>query len=469
MTFTRKLLRGGHIVSMDPNIGELVGDVLIERDTIVAIGPRLDIADSSAEVIDASRHIVMPGFIDSHRHLFQALLRGLASDWSLFQYFVTMFGMLAPNMTPDDMYLGTTLGALDALDAGVTGVFDFSHNQSTPEHTDAAIRALSNSGIRAVFGYGGSMAEQAEILVPPFKSGTLSNQAEIRRIRSQYFSSDTGLLTMGLGARGPDSSTMDVVRADWALARELGLRINIHIGMAALDLGSRPNVTRLHKEGLLGGDLIFSHCNLLTDDEFRMMADAGVSATVTPEDESAMGHGWPPIAGLLKAGIRPNIGIDTCMAVGGDPFTAMRFALAVPRGLANQPMIEAHENPWDLKLTARDVLEFATIEGARAIGQEATTGSLSPGKQADIVMIRADHISMIPALDPIASIVHHASRHTVDHVYVAGTAVKRDGRLLGVDMAELNQRAVAASGQILGRAGIQPGWAPEQPQPPHAS
>lgn len=465
MTPARTLLRGGHIVSMDPKIGELVGDVLIERGRIVAIGRDLDVAIGSADVVDASRHIVMPGFIDSHRHLFQALLRGLASDWSLFQYFVSMFGMLAPNMTPDDMYLGTTLGALDAIDAGVTGVFDYSHNQSTPEHTDESIRALRNAGIRAVFGYGGSMAEQAEILAPPFKSTTPSNQAEIRRIRRQYFSSDTGLLTLGLGARGPDSSTMDIVRADWAIARELGIRINTHIGMASLDLDGRPNVTRLHKEGLLGDDLIFGHCNLLTDDEFRMMADAGVSATVTPEDECAMGHGWPPIAGLLRAGIRPNIGIDTCMAVGGDPFTAMRFALAVPRGLANQPVLEAHGNPWELDLTARDVLEFATIEGARAIGQEATTGSLVPGKQADIVMIRADHISMTPVIDPIASIVHHASRQTVDHVYVAGTAVKRDGKLLGADMADLSRRASIASEQILSRAGVRPGWAPPKPHP----
>lgn len=238
--------------------------------------------------------------------------------------------------------------------------------------------------------------------------------------------------------------------------------------MGSLDLDGRPNVTRLHNEGLLGDDLIFGHCNLLADEEFRLMADAGVSVTVTPEDECAMGHGWPPITGLLRAGIRPNIGIDTCMAVGGDPFTAMRFALAVPRGLANQPVLDAQGNPWQLDLTARDVLEFATIEGARALGQEATTGSLTPGKQADIVMIRADHISMTPVLDPIASIVHHASRQTVDNVYVAGNAVKRDGKLLGVDMASLSRQAEAASEQILTRSRIRPGWAPPNPHQSHA-
>lgn len=466
MKAARTLLRGGQIVSMDPTIGDLVGDVLIEDGAIAAIGPDLGVTEGSADIVDAAHHIVIPGFVDSHRHLFQALLRGMAADWSLFQYFTTMFGMLGPHMTPEHMSLGTTLGAYDSLDSGVTTVFDYSHNQSSPEHTDEAVRALQASGIRAMFGYGGTMSEQLEILSPPFTSTTPSNETEIRRVRDRYFTSDSGLVTMGLAVRGPDSSTMDVVRADFALGRELGLRINTHIGMAVLDPLGRPNVTRLHREGLLGDDLIFGHCNLLTEDEFRLMADHGVSASVTPEDEAAMGHGWPPIIELLKAGIRPNIGIDTCMAVGGDPFTAMRFALAVPRGLVNQQSLEKSVNPWQLHISARDVLEFATIEGARALGLGEITGSLTPGKQADIVMIRTDHISMAPVLNPVASIVHHASRATVDNVFVAGRAVKRDGALIGPDMAELSRRAADTAVGLLETAGVTPGWAP--PPPPHS-
>jgi 5-methylthioadenosine/S-adenosylhomocysteine deaminase len=457
----RTLLRGGRIVSMDPGVGDLVGDILIEDGRIAAVGPGLEIAEGSAEIVDASRHIVIPGFIDSHRHLYQSLLRGMATDWSLSQYFTTMFSVLGPSMAPEHLALGTTLGAYDALDSGVTAVYDYSHNQTSPDHTDEAVRALLDSGIRALFGYGGTLAQHLELLAPPFKS-TPSNEAEIRRVRSQYFSSDAGLVTMGFAVRGPDNATMDVVRSDFALGRELGLRINTHIGMGVLDIADRPHVTRLHKEGLLGDDLIFGHCNFLTDEEFRLMADAGVSASVTPEDEAGMGHGWPPIVQLLKADIRPNIGIDTCMAVGGDPFTAMRFALAVPRGLANQQsMVENSANPWQLNVSARDVLEFATIEGARALGLESVTGSLTPGKQADIVMIRTDHISMAPVLDPIASVVHHASRQTVDSVFVAGRAVKRDGELVGVDTAELTRRAADSAAALLETAGITPGWAPE--------
>ncbi|MGW1146038.1 amidohydrolase family protein [Streptomyces sp. NPDC002454] len=464
---TRTLLRGGRIVSMDPAVGDLVGDLLIEDGRIAAVGTDLEIAEGSAEVIDASRHILVPGFIDSHRHLYQSLLRGMATDWSLSQYFTTMFSVLGPNMEPEHLALGTSLGAYDALDSGVTAVYDYSHNQTSPDHTDEAVRALLDSGIRSVFGYGGTLAQHLELLSPPFKS-TPSNEAEIRRVRSQYFSSDSGLVTMGFAVRGPDNATMDVVRADLALGRELGLRINTHIGMGVLDIADRPHVTRLHKEGLLGDDLIFGHCNFLTEEEFRLMADAGVSASVTPEDEAGMGHGWPPIVQLLRAGIRPNIGIDTCMAVGGDPFTAMRFALAVPRGLANQRSMEEDSvNPWQLNVSARDVLEFATIEGARALGMESVTGSLTPGKQADIVMIRTDHISMAPVLDPVASIVHHASRQTVDTVFVAGKAVKRDGELLGVDIADLTGRAADAAAALLEKAGISPGWAPMPPEGDH--
>lgn len=460
----RIVVRGGRIVSMDPAVGDLVGDVLIEGERIAAIGRDLGIDPGAAEVIDASDHIVVPGFIDSHRHLYQAILRGIGSDWSLFQYFVAMFGTIGPHFTPADMHVANTIGALDALDSGVTTVFDWSHNQHSPEHTDELVRALKESRIRAVFGYGGSMAEQAEILAPPFKGTTPSNASEIRRVREQHCASDDARVTLGFAARGPESSTMEIVRADWALARELAIRVNIHIGMAVLDVEGRPSVARLHDEGLLGEDLIFGHCNLLTDDELRMMADAGVKASVTPEDECAMGHGWPPIARLLKAGIRPNIGADTCMAVGGDPFTAMRFALAVPRGISNQRSLEAGENPWALDLTARDVLAFATIDGARTLGLEARTGSLTPGKQADVVMLRTDHVSMAPVLDPIGAIVHHASRGVVDHVFVGGEAVKRDGRLVGVDSAAIARQATEAGEGILARAGVTPGWVPDAPQ-----
>lgn len=450
-------IRNGSIVSMDATVGDLVGDVLVEDGVISAIGPDLPIDDADVEVIDASDHVVIPGFIDTHRHLYQNLLRGLGSDWSLFQYCVAMFGTLGPNFTAEDMYIANRLGALDALDSGVTGVFDWSHNQLTPDHTDALVEGIAATGIRAQFGYGGSMEQYVECLAAPFRSTTHTDAAQVRRLRDR-FPSDSGLITLGLAARGPDLSVMDVVKADWALARELGIRINIHLGQGIFP--GRPAVAPLLEAGLLGDDLTFGHCNLLTDEEMKVMADHGVTATVTPEDESNMGHGFPPIMRLMKAGVVPNIGVDTCIAVGGDQFTAMRFALGVPRAQANGAELDAGENPWELVLSARDVLAMATIEGARALGQADRVGSLTPGKQADLVLIKAADVSMTPVLDPVAAVVHHASRSTVTDVFVAGTRVKKDGRLVGVDVAELHHSATAAAQGILERSGVAPGWKP---------
>jgi 5-methylthioadenosine/S-adenosylhomocysteine deaminase len=448
MTEKRVLLRGAQIISMDPAVGDLVGDVLIEGETIEAVGAGLGVDASAAEVIDAKDTIVLPGFIDTHRHVYQNLVRGMASDWSLFQYLVASNTVLGPNFTPGDLYLGNRLGALDALDSGVTTVFDWSQAQDSPDHTDELVRGLRDAGIRATFGYGGGLEHYRECLVPPFRSTTLSNADELKRLRKGEFSSDTGLLTLGLAARGPDLSTLDVVRNDWALARELGIRINTHVGQGVLP--GRPSVLPLHEAGLLGDDLTFGHCNYLTDEEMRLMAEYGVTATVTPEDELNMGHGHPPILRLMRAGIRPSIGIDTCIAVGGDQFTAMRFALAAPRSLVNAEQLDGGDNPWDLELSVRDVLAMATIEGARALGQEDRIGSLTPGKQADLMVISTADVSMTPVLDPVAAV----------DVFVAGKRVKRDGRLVGVDQAEVSRSATAAATALLERSGVKPGWIP---------
>ena len=454
----RVLVRGGTIISMEPDVGDLVGDILVDGDSITAIGRDLGVDETSAQVIDATGHVVVPGFVDTHRHLYQSLLRGLASDWSLFQYFTAMFATIGPHFTAEDMYVANRLGALDALDSGVTAVFDWSHNQLSPDHTDELVRGLRDTGIRAQFGYGGSMKQYVECLAPPFRSSTFTDESEVRRLREDVFASDTGLLTLGFAARGPDASTAEVVAADWRLARELGLRINAHHGQGSFP--GRPTALAMREAGLLGDDVTLGHCNLLTDEDLAVLADEGVTVTVTPEDESNMGHGHPVVSRLVKAGIRPNIGIDTCMAVGGDQFTAMRFALAVGRADANARQLDAGQNPWDLELSASDVLAMATIEGARAMGQADRIGSLAPGKQADLVLIDATQVSTTPVLDPVATVVHHAGRGSVDHVLVAGRLLKRDGRLVGVDAAELDRAATAAAAGVLERSGVRGGWKP---------
>jgi cytosine/adenosine deaminase-related metal-dependent hydrolase len=453
---TRIVLRGGTVVSVDPKLGDFRGDILIEDDLITAVGDLGTVP--GAEVIDVSDHIVFPGFVDGHRHLYQTVLRGLGVEWSLVEYCIAMFGTVGSHLSAEDVHLGTLLGALDAIDAGVTGVYDLAHCQVTPEHTDRSIEALRESGLRTVFAYGGSAAQFVECLTPPCQSSTPMNDSEVRRIRNGPLSDDDALVTLGLFGRGPDLGVMDVVRQEWALIEELDIPINLHVGQGIFP--GRPSLKRLHDEGMLSPRVSIGHANLLTDEEMAMMRDTGTTVTTTPEIEAIMGHGWGPINRLLDAGVRPNIGIDTALVIGGDMFTTMRSALATARGLRNAVRLDAGENPMALQLHPRDVLEFATIEGARTLGKADITGSITVGKKADLVTMTTDDISVFPVVDPVSTIVYGGSRRTVRNVFVDGRRRKADGELVGVDHSALHEAADRAARGLIERSGIKPDWRP---------
>lgn len=461
MSSERILIRGGLVITMEPGATDEVADILIEGDQIAAVGKYLPVAEGSARIIDASDHIIIPGFIDTHRHVYQVLMRGLGSDWSLMQYLMAIITKIGPEFTPEDLFIANRLGSLDAIDSGVTALFDWGQEQLTPEHTDAMIAGLEATGIRATFGVGANVKDLFGCTEPPFVSEIAADAAEVRRLRDRY-PSDDSVLTLGMAGWGPDLVTMDTVKRDFALARELGLRINMHLGQAAFP-ACRPAVVALNNEGLLGSDLTFGHCNFFTDEEIRLMVDYGVTANVTPEDECNMGHGWPPIARLVAGGVTPNIGVDTLLAVGGDQFTAMRFALAIPRAQHNDTILQTGNNPWELPLSTRDVLRMATIEGARALGKEDRIGSIAPGKQADLVSINVADVSMTPLINPTAAVVHSAGRSTVSDVFIAGRHVKKDGKLVGVDSGKLHAEASRAAAGLLERCGITPGWVTPAP------
>lgn len=460
MSQERTLIRGGTVITMEPDDRDEVADILIEGDQIAAIGRNLPVTDGSARIIDASRHIIVPGFIDTHRHLYQILTRGLGSNWTLMQYLATKIGKLGPNYTPDDLYVANRLGAADAIDTGVTAVFDWCQESISPEHVDALLAGVESVPLRATFGAGANIIDLQECLVPPFVSSRPTDTDAVRKLRERY-PSDTSLVTIGLAGRGPDHTTMEVVASDQALARELGLRLNMHHGGGLLPGGS--SVKAMHEAGLLGDNLTFGHANFFTDDDIELMADHGVTVSITPENECAMGHGWPAIGKMLAGGVWPNIGIDTCIAVGSDQFTAMRFALAVTRAHENAALLDEGQNPRLLNITTRDVLRMATVEGARALGKLDRIGSIAVGKQADLVAIDTAHVSTMPVIDPVSTVVHSAGRSTVSDVFVAGRHVKKDGRLVGVDSDQLYSAARDASAGLLERCGIGPGYQPPAP------
>jgi 5-methylthioadenosine/S-adenosylhomocysteine deaminase len=448
----RVVLRGGQVLTMDPELGDLFGaDLLIEGDRIAAVGTSLDAGD--AEEIDVGDCIVIPGFVDSHRHTWETVIRGIAPDVSLGGYFDIVLDQLAPAYRPEDVYAGNYLGSLEAIDAGVTTLLDWSHISNTPEHADEAIHGLRDARLRAVYCYGNPNTSLADW----WFDSKLEAPEDIRRVRDQYFSSEDGLLTLAMGTRGPGFCTPEVVRHDWELARDVAAPISVHVGMGPY-AGRFSMVSQLSELGLLGPDTTYIHCNYLSDDEFRLIAESGGKVSIAPSVEMAMGHGTPPTARALAHGLRPSLSIDVVTTVPGDMFTQMRFLFAQARLLEHEAAFAAGNEREPTLLTSREVLEFATIEGARVCGLDDRTGSLTPGKQADVVVVRCDQTNTWPVIDPVSTVVHQADTRNVDTVFVAGEPLKRGGKLLGADLRAARGRASASLDYLLGHTAVQPNW-----------
>ncbi|MER5944078.1 amidohydrolase family protein [Streptomyces sp. NPDC001928] len=426
----RILLRGGHVLSMDPGIGDLPqGDVLIEDGQIVAV--QRDIS-ADAEVLDMAGRIVIPGFVDTHRHTWEASIRNVAPDATLDDYFVDILDTFAPLYTPEDVYAANLAGSLECLNAGITTLVDWSHINNTPAHPDAAIQALKETGIRAQYAYGSANTSMADYW---FESKIAIPGDDVRRIRGKYFASDDGLLTMALATRGPGFCVNDVVNAEWALARELDIPITVHVAMGRL-AGRFGMVRQLSDLGLLGPDTTYIHCCYLHDDEWQMVADSGGTISIAPQVEVQMGHGWPPVMKAVEYGLRPSLSIDVVTTVPGDMFTQIRAAFGAERARVNADCWKANMPVPDSMLTARQLLEMATSNGAHVAGLEHRTGSLTPGKRADVVAIDATALNVAPVHDAAAAVTLSADVSNVDTVIVDGVVHKRDGRLVAdVDRA----------------------------------
>lgn len=460
----RMLISGGTVLTMDPGRGDLErGDVLVEDGRIVAVAPRLQAGD--AEVVDASGALVLPGFVDTHRHTWQASLRNLASDWTLAHYFAGLHAGLSGLFRPEDTHAANLIGTLEALDSGITTLLDWSHNLNTPAHADAAIAGLRESGARAIFAHGGG-APQYQV------PSDVPHPTDARRIREQYFSTEDGLVTMAMALRGPQFASKPITRQDFALARELGLRITVHVGDG--EWGRDRPVAWLHEQGLMGPDVTYVHCNTLADDEIALIAATGGTASVAADVEMQMGHGWPATGRLLDAGVRPSLSIDVCSANGGHMFGAMRTTIGVQRALDHAHASARGATLDTLRLSCRDVVAFATIEGARTVGLDHRIGSLTPGKDADLIVVRADGLGLSPLNHPYGALVYDAHPGLVDTVLVQGRVVKRDGRLTDVDIARLRRLAEESRDHLLAQARHHPRiadacrggtWIPESYEP----
>ena len=429
------LLKGGIVLTLDRSVGDFEqADVLIEGSKIKEVKP--NISAPNAQVIDASKTIVMPGFVDTHRHMWQGFLRNVLPDGSLEDYRNVVQRTFGAKMTPDDVYAADYISALGAIDSGVTCVLDWSHIGISPAHTDACIKGLKDSGVRAVFAYGAGQNETGRVM----EITTAKYPGDIARLRKQYFSSDDQLVTLYLAALG---GAPEATLAQFRAAREVGARISIHVGVG--EFGRSALLEKLNAQNGLKDDTTYIHCCTLNDTEWKLIKDTGGTISIAGYVETLMGHGNPPTQKAIDLGIRPSLSVDVETSVPNDFFTQMRTVFSLQKNEVWARRLAGQKDAGKF-LTVREVLEFATVEGARANGLEKKCGTLTPGKEADVILLRTDMLSVMPINNAVGAVVTSMGPQNVDTVLIAGKVVKRGGKLVGVDMnkvAKLGREAQA--------------------------
>jgi len=427
---SRLLLRGGYILSMDARVGDLVGDVLIGGDTIEAVGPELRPGGDTL-VLDVRGRIVLPGFVDSHVHAWEGAIRGIAPGADFGNYMAITHGGVAKDMSPEDIAIGQRVTVAQALNGGVTTIVDNSHNSRSAEHSDAAIAALAETGVRAVHAVGSPTAGAAGTQLP----------ADLLRLRDAYFSSDDQLLRLRMFDITPSPAT-------WRFAADNGLDVVAEMGMWIPDLDSLLATALMH-EGHT-----YNHCSGLTDDQWKRIADSGAAINVVPRSDSQFGLGaFVPILQANRLGLQEGISCDNELSYGYDMFSEMRTLLTVQRGLSfaaefgGEPDVPPRYDP-------RDVLRAATVGGARNARLSDRIGSLTPGKKADVVVLDLDQVPTQPFGSLAGTVVSFAGVANVDTVFVDGAVKKWRGTLTGVDYGSVVSDAEASRESLLNGFGL---------------
>jgi 5-methylthioadenosine/S-adenosylhomocysteine deaminase len=439
---SKTLITDALLLTMDDDLGTLPrGDVLLDGPHISAVGPDL-LRPPDAEIVDGRDRIVMPGFVDTHRHMWAAMLRGCSCYGGLDVYARDVAFTYGPNFTPQDTNTSVRFGLAEAIDSGITTVHAWEHNIQTPRHADAALAALEESGMRGRFSYGPSGDPAAG---SSFAQGTETiDLNDVLRIRKERFRDDDGLLHLGIASLGIEYSQPDVWQQEFSWARERGLPITTHTMMDADDLQRIRGINAYQRHNALGPDLLLVHAVHTNDAERGYLAETQTPVSVSILSEMRMGMGIPPIVEMLAAGVPLSLSIDTMAGSdNSDFFALLRAALLVPRGI--------HRDATVIQPDA--VLRMGTIAGARALGLAAVTGSLTPGKRADVIVIRGDDLNMAPLNVADGQVVLAGQPRNVEHVWIDGVARKRDGMLVGVNQAALVSDAKAAVAGLSARLG----------------
>jgi cytosine/adenosine deaminase-related metal-dependent hydrolase len=434
------VLRGGTVLTMDDAGTVLEGaDVLVVEDRIAAVGPALEVPEGTQE-IDASGGIVMPGMIDTHRHMWQTVMRGYGADWTLTQYFVWNYLEHGKKFRPEDIAAGNRLSAIESLDAGVTTTVDWSHNLQTVDHGEAAVEALRSVPGRFVLAYGNIQAGPWEWTADP----------AVRSFLERHRDAHDDLLGLQL-AFDVTGDPAFPEKAAFEAARDLGLPVTTHAGVwgATNDDGIRL----MHEHGFMNPETVYVHASTLTADSYQRIAATGGSISVATESESSAGQGHAPTEQVRQYGIPVSLSMDTSVWWSGDLFSAMRATLNADRMSEHMDAHLKGETITHLRLRAQHVVEWATRGGAHALGRD-DLGSLQPGKKADVVLIKNDASPVsFPVLNPFGHVAFQAQRADVHTVLVDGRVVKYAGRLVDIDLAPVRREVESTVDRLKGELG----------------
>ena len=406
---------------MDDKLGDIDGgDIHVKNGAIVAVGKALKAP--GAKIIDGKTMIAMPGLIDTHWHMWGTVARNTAGDDPKMGYF-TFAKVVGAVFKPEDNARGVRLALAEAINNGLTTVHNWSHNIMSPAYADAELAAHRAMGHRALFGYGYAGIRIKDQPV---------NVADLPRVNDRWIKDSEGLLTLGVCSRGPESNNMDITKTEWDAARKMGLRISTHVGTTLAAVKDRQAIKHLSDAGLLGPDVILVHDTNTVDNDTDLLAQTKTEVSFSPFTELRTGFGITPVGAFMKAGVPLSLSIDTTVLCGNcDMFAIMKAILNIADGKAQS----------EFAMPARKAIEMATIGGARALGILDRVGTLTPGKRADIILIRTTDINMAPFTDPVHMVVQSTNPSNVDTVMIDGRIMKSGGKLIGIDVARIVREA----------------------------
>jgi cytosine/adenosine deaminase-related metal-dependent hydrolase len=412
------IVRNAHVLTMDPKLGEIAGgDIHVRDGAIVAVGEKL--SAPRAEIVRGDGMIALPGFVETHWHMWGAVARNMAGATEDTGYFY-ISRLLGQFFTPEDNARGVRLALAEAISSGITTVTNWSHNLLAPEYADAEIKVHREVGGRARFAYGYSRKTPPDATLP---------LADVERVQKQWFSdSRDKLLTLGIAPRGPETNAIEIARKEWAFAREHGLPITAHMGTSMERVLKRQGIQTLAKAGLLGPDLVLVHVTNHSPADLKLLAETKTPVSLSPYTELRTGFGITPVGSFLRAGVPVSLSVDTTILCGNaDMFAIMKAMQNLENGLQKS----------EFGIAPQRVLEMATIDGARALGLGDHIGSLTPGKRADLLLVRTNDVNMLPFTIPVNMIVQSAQPSNIEAVVVDGRFLKRDGRLTTIDVTQL--------------------------------